>query len=527
MFVPAGNNPPPLGRSDPSNMNPRKKRRMDVITPQIGTIFTGKDGTKWEVISTADTETGRTAEQNVMRETPGPTSYAKRRIIQKEAITAFTLFVDKFIVDTIVECTQIEARSKSGDETWSTSTEEIYKLFGVMYARGLLAKGQPVDYIWSKKWGPPIFSQLMSRNRYKELIRYLRFDIRTSRSERLQSDKFCLFSVIWNRFIDNCKACYIPNADITVDEQLFPTKSRCPFTQYIASKPDKFGIKFWLAVDSKSTYLLNGFPYVGKDDHRPATQSMPAHVVMKLMEPFAGKGRNVTTDNFFTSLRLSEELKAKKTSIVGTMNRIRREIPNEVKTMKIPLYSTIVLRNQSTSLTVYQCKPSKNVLLLSTVHRNVTCADNKKKTPETIQYYNATKYGVDVLDQKARLYTTKVASRRWPLQVFYNVLDLAAINSVIVYSEVTGDKITRRDYLLKLICELGNIANPDHGDEEEETENEPGPTAVTMKRVCCQVKCLKNSRNKTSKACKQCKKPVCGKCVAHKVETVICKLCKP
>jgi len=106
-------------------------------------------------------------------------------------------------------------------------------------------------------------------------------------------------------------------------------------------------------------------------------------------------------------------------------------------------------------------------------------------------------------------------------------LDLAAINSVIVYNEVTGDKITRRDYLLKLICELGNIANPNHGDDEEETENEPDPTAVTVKRVCCQVKCPKNSRNKTTKACKQCNKPVCGKCVAYKLETVICKLCKP
>ena len=90
---------------------------------------------------------------------------------------------------------------------------------------------------------------------------------------------------------------------------------------------------------------------------------------------------------FFTSPRLSEELTAKKTSIIGNMNRIGREIPNDVKTMKISLYSTIVLMIQSTTLTVYQCKPSNNVLLLSTVHRNVTCADNKKKTPETIQYY--------------------------------------------------------------------------------------------------------------------------------------------
>ena len=53
--------------------------------------------------------------------------------------------------------------------------------------------------------------------------RDLRFDIRTSRSERLNSYKFGLSSVIWNRFIDNCKACYISNADITEDEQLFTT----------------------------------------------------------------------------------------------------------------------------------------------------------------------------------------------------------------------------------------------------------------------------------------------------------------
>ena len=44
---------------------------------------------------------------------------------------------------------------------------------------------------------------------------------------------------------------------------------------------------------------------------------MPGHIVLKLLEQFAGKGRNVTTDNFFTSLRLSEELKVDKTSIVG------------------------------------------------------------------------------------------------------------------------------------------------------------------------------------------------------------------
>ena len=112
-----------------------------------------------------------------------------------------------------------------------TSTENIYKPFAVIYIRGLLAKGQPVDDVWSRKWGPPNISQLMSRNIYKDLIRYPRFDIRYSRNERLRSDKICpFFSGIWNRFIDNCKTSYIPNADITVGEQMIPTKSTCPIT---------------------------------------------------------------------------------------------------------------------------------------------------------------------------------------------------------------------------------------------------------------------------------------------------------
>ena len=49
---------------------------------------------------------------------------------------------------------------------------------------------------------------------------------------------------VWDRFMGNNKNCYKPGANITVNEQLFPTKARCRFTQYIPNKPDKFGIQF-------------------------------------------------------------------------------------------------------------------------------------------------------------------------------------------------------------------------------------------------------------------------------------------
>ena len=82
------------------------------------------------------------------------------------------------------------------------------------------------------------------------------------------------------------------------------------------NKPDKFGIKFWLAVDVESKYILNAILYLGKDESRPSTQRLSDNVVMTLMEPFVGKGRNVTTNNFFTSFLLAKELKKRKPALL-------------------------------------------------------------------------------------------------------------------------------------------------------------------------------------------------------------------
>ena len=77
----------------------------------------------------------------------------------------------------------------------------------------------------------------------------------------------------------------------------------------MANKPDKLGIKFWLAVDSESHYLVNGFSYLGKDAQRPTNQSLSEYVVTKLVEPFLNGGRNITCDNFFTSVTLAKTLR--------------------------------------------------------------------------------------------------------------------------------------------------------------------------------------------------------------------------
>lgn len=427
----------------------------------------------------------------------------------------------------IKECTDAEGKRQQQDDSWSITPYELEAFIALLYARGAYgARKLSVKKLWSSNWGPRFFQDTMSRNKFLEIMRLIRFDMRNTRSQRLATDKFALASEIWNPFIENCILCYKPGEHIAIDEQLFPSKARCRFTQYMANKPDKFGIKFWLAADVNSKYLINGFPYLGKDEQRPQNILLGEHVVLKLMEPFLNKGRNVTTDNFFTSVKLAKELKKKGTSLVGTVNRSKKEIPSSLKDSREDLYRSRIYKHEELTLTVYQGKPNKNVFLLSSMHPNVKIADGGKKLPETVEFYNKTKFGVDVVDQMARQYSTKSASRRWPLQVFFNILDMAAINAWILYKEATGKKICRQDFIFKLAEEL----------RERERENKKTAASSTApipqnasssetqnKRRQCQIgKCKKN---KTKETCVLCKKAVCGTC-AGKIETkCYCLIC--
>lgn len=491
------------------------------LEPNVS-VESGRDGTTWYSTRLGLSSSGRMAQHNILKEVSGPTQYARRRIKEESVATAFHLLMDEGMIRHIQNCTQNEARHRLQDNSWTVSMDEIYAFVAILYARGTYGASKlDLKKLWDKTWGPSFFKDTMTRDRFREIMRFLRFDVKSTRSQRLEYDKFALVSAVWNRFIDNCIQCYKPGTDITIDEQLFPTKARCRWTQYIATKPDKFGIKFWLACDVKSKYLVNGFPYLGKDEKRPPGQRLGENVVFRLMEPYTNKGRNVTTDNFFTSIKLAKELKHRKTSIVGTMNRVRRELPASAKDLSGELFLTRVFKHEDITLTVYKCKPTKNVLILSSLHPTVAIASDAKKKPETIEYYNNTKYGVDVLDEMAKKYTVKAGSRRWPVQVFYNCLDLAAINAWILYREVTGKSIARRDFILLLAQELRQ--------NYFESRNRSADKAVNINQVIakkrrqCQV--AKCKGNKTHEHCSVCQRAVCGTCVAHSRKVVTCVLC--
>lgn len=122
----------------------------------------------------------------------------------------------------------------------------------------------------------------MSHKRFLLLTRYIRFDDGRTRPFRLQSDKAAPIRDIWNYMNENLAKNYSPYENITIDEQLFPYRGKTKFTQYISSKPAKYGIKIWWACDSKTKYALLGKLYTGRQEGNERETNQGENVILQL-----------------------------------------------------------------------------------------------------------------------------------------------------------------------------------------------------------------------------------------------------
>ncbi|KAL2730780.1 piggyBac transposable element-derived protein 4-like [Vespula squamosa] len=144
---------------------------------------------------------------------------------------------------------------------------------------------------------------------------------------------------------------------------------------------------FWLASDTNNKYIINGFPYLGKEETRPSSIPLGKFVVLELVEPFTRCWRHVTTDNFFTSASLPTKLLAKRTTSFRTIRSDKR-LPKLTKSAKDELerFSTILYKSSDCTLTIYKFKPTKKVTIPSPKHKRVQirlCKKKKNKTTKT------------------------------------------------------------------------------------------------------------------------------------------------
>lgn len=148
---------------------------------------------------------------------------------------------------------------------WVPLTDAEFNAYlGILICAGVYKSSDEETCDLWKSNANPLYRASLSRSRFKEINRCLRFDNFQTRAERIAKDKAAPIQDIWLMLNANLRSYFHPYFNMTVDEQLYPYRGRTRFTQYIPSKPAKYGIKvFWLA-DSKTGYPLQGSIYTGK-----------------------------------------------------------------------------------------------------------------------------------------------------------------------------------------------------------------------------------------------------------------------
>ena len=132
-------------------------------------------------------------------------------------------------------------------------------------------------------------------------------------------------------------------------------------------------------------------------------------------------------DNYFTGVLQAKTMLHRKLTIVGTTKKCKREFSVCTKPAKSWKTKTLIFGfNDQLTMVSYVPQKNKALILLSTMHHEISIdEEDHKKRPEIIKFYDKTKIGVDLVDQMVGTYTCKRQARRWPLKLFFNLLEMS------------------------------------------------------------------------------------------------------
>lgn len=321
---------------------------------------------------------------------------------------------------------------------------------------------------WSNSLGFPQIKGIMSQKEFERIRAILHFNDNSkivNDKTSPQYDKLYKLRPIID--VLNSKFGSIPfQQTLSVDEQICASKARHHMKQYLPAKPHKWGYKLYVLCGSDG-FSYKFEIYAGSEYHDQAEPDLgsSANTVIRLCKNVPeNQNFRIYFDNYYTSVPLLVYLAKKGIYSLGTVRRSR--IPNT----KIPNEKELKLKERGTSLeyvsnidgvevssTVW--KDNKAVTLLSTFVGKMPLSDIKRydrkkkqscaiECPHVIKEYNKHMGGVDLMDSLIGRYKIQMRTKKWYFRLFYHLLDMALVNSWLLYKKVSA--IKRHKNILRL-----------------------------------------------------------------------------
>lgn len=510
--------------------------------------YFGKNRFRWSSVPIASRT--RTQRHNIVSQAQGLKS--AYHDILNDSTTPLDLwsllFTDEMLGNIVIHTNdkirQLRPKYKKQGCVHDVDLIELKAFIGFLFYTAIFKENREHYTSWysSDGSGRDIYRCILSKNRFEILMKAIRFDDAGTRTQRRETDISAPIAELFSSFIQNCQKVYSIGTCACIDEMLVAFRGRCRFRMFMPKKPAKYGLKIMCLADARNGYLLNAYIYLGKDSDgtnltpEQTRFSKPTQAVLRLISPIEGSNRNITADNWFCSVELVDVLKDKKLSLVGTLKKNKKEIPPEFKPNRRRDIGTSVFGfTKNITLTSFVPRKNSAVVLISSMHHTANVDDNTKK-PEIILYYNDTKIGVDLLDQRCSNYSTARRTQRWPMCIFYRLLDISASNTYVMSLQNQAKKTGSRFKFIKQLAE--ELTRP-HMKRRENNQHTPRDIKTSIRRILkiedefptvsgadhletrktCST-CDPKKKRKTFHLCFICKKPICVEC-----SNKMCKNC--
>jgi len=355
----------------------------------------------------------------------------------------FTTDLEKMIV----EQSNLYATQVRPNRPLQLTENELQQFLGTVLWMSLIKLPSTRRY-WSARYKVDVVSESLSVNRWEEIKRFLHFvdNANEEMNDKLRKIRLVISAIRQQLLL-------IPREEsLCVDEQIVPFKGKSSLKMYNPRKPHKWGYKIYV-LSGISGFSYDLEVYTGEKHTIDPTEvdiGTCDNIVVRLCRSVpSAVNHHIFFDNYFTSLNLLIQLEARQIQSVGTvrLNRLHALKGPSEKDMKRTgrgTYSECVTTIDDVDVCCVKWYDNKLVSLVSTfvgsepvgtvrrwskskkMHKEIPC-------PNTIKTYNKHMGGVDLLDSLMGLYRIHVRSKKYYLRIFFHVVDIAVVNSWLLY----------------------------------------------------------------------------------------------
>ncbi|XP_030753599.1 piggyBac transposable element-derived protein 2-like [Sitophilus oryzae] len=356
-------------------------------------------------------------------------------------VQIFEKLFDDNVFQLMIEQSIIYSRQKNNHDFFATM-EEMKIFIGILLLSGYHKLPQQRMY-WSldEDLGVKIVSGSISRNRFLEIKRYLHF---ADNDKINKNDKMFKLRPLMDILNKNFRQWGFFHKSLSVDEAMVKYFGHHSAKQFIRGKPVRFGFKDWMLCSSTG-YCYAFDTYCGKNSEKKGQSlGLGADVVISLLEHLDNPADHIVYfDNFFTTLRLMNQLTAKGIRATGTIRENRQKNCN--------IQSSKMMDKEERGTYDYRFNCENNLLIVKWKDNSVcSMASNhdfieplnyvkrwsraKKEIttvqqPLVFQNYNAGMGGVDLNDQATNTYRISIRGKKWWWCLFTHMVNVTMTNS--------------------------------------------------------------------------------------------------